>query len=118
MSNKNVVHIKTFVQKNNMNSYIAPDDVHFNIPSSEIENLMDSLIDSIQFLKLKHVNSTQRKTVFDLALRELKHYQSMSTRQYAIKLFEIYYKLDLLPTEKYPISVIYPEYYRLFSNVF
>ena len=110
--------IKKFVQKNNMNSYIAPDDVHFNIPSSEIENLMDSLIDSIQFLKLKHVNSTQRKTVFDLAVRELKHYQSMSTRQYAIKLFEIYYKLDLLPTEKYPISVIFPEYYKLFSNVF
>ena len=63
--------IKKFVQKNNMRPYLAPDDSHFSIPSSEIDHLMESLLEGTQFLKLKHDNIVQRKKVFEIAVHEL-----------------------------------------------
>ena len=110
--------IKKFVQKNNMSAYLSPEDCHFNIPASEIDHLMETLLEASQFLGLKLDTITQRKRVFQTAVHELKQNQSMSSSQFAIKLFEIYYKMDLDPSQRYPISVILPEYYKMFSNVF
>ena len=43
--------------------------------------------------------------------------EAMTPTQFVIKLFEIYYSLELSGGERYPISVVLREYYQLFSNV-
>ena len=76
-----------------MSAYLSPDDCHFNIPSSEIEHLLGTLLEAVQFLRLKYDNNAQRKN-FETAVHELKQLQSVSSSQYAIKLFGIYYKMS------------------------
>ena len=118
--------IKKFVQNNNMGSYLAPDDCYFNIPSSEIDNFMTTLMDAVQFVRLQADIISQRKLVFEIAVRDLKQVAvlrqnqclAMSTYQFAIKLFEIYYSMDFPPTERYPFSIVLSEYYKMLSNVF
>ena len=109
--------IKKIVQKNNMPAYLSPDDCGFNIPASEIDHLMEALSATFEFVKLKKDIDAQRKKVFMKGAFELKQRQSMSSSQFAIKLFEIYYKMDLAPPERYPISIVLPEYYKMFSHV-
>ena len=76
-------------------------------------------MDTISFVKLKRNITEQRQRVFELAVTELAAFQSMmTTSQYAIKLFEIYYKMALPLSERYPISVVFPNYYKLFDTVF
>ena len=111
-------HLKKYVQKNNMSAHLAPDDSHFNLPSSEIEHLIEALLEALQFQRLTHDIASQRQKVFQTAVDDVKHYQSMTSLQFAIKLFEIYYTINLEPSERYPISVVLPEYYKMFSNVF
>ena len=108
--------IKNFVQKNNMSPYLVREDTKFTVPSTEIDHVSDVLLDTVQFLLMKRKNAHQRKTVFQIAARELRQSETMTTAQFAIKLFEIYYGLDLADDDKYPISVVLPEYYKLFAN--
>ena len=109
--------IRKFVQKNNMPAYLSPDDCGFNIPASEIDHLMEALSDTFEFVKLKKNIDAQRKKVFMKGAFELKQCQSVNSSQFAIKLFEIYYKMELAPPERYPISIVLPEYYKMFSHV-
>ena len=111
-------HLKKYIQKNNMSPHLAPDDSHFNLPSSEIEHLIETLLEAVQFQRLTQDVASQRQKVFETAVDDVKHYQWMSSLQFAIKLFEIYYTMNLDPSEKYPISVVLPEYYKMFSCVF
>ena len=108
--------VKNFVQKNNMSPYLAPADTKFTVPSTEIDHMSDVLLDTVQFLLMKRKNAHQRKTVFQIAVQQLRQSETLSTAQFAIKLFEIYYALDLADEDKYPISVVLPEYYKLFAN--
>ena len=118
--------IKKFVQNNNMGSYLAPDDCYFNIPSSEIDNFLATLMDAVQFVRLQADIISQRKMVFETAVREMKQAAvlrqneclAMSSYQFAIKLFEIYYSMDFPPTERYPFSIVLSEYYKMLSHVF
>ena len=116
--------IKKFIQKNNMNSYLAPEDCQFNIPISEIDNFMETLLDGVQFIRLQRDIIAQRKSVFEVSVHQLKQVASlrqnqilsMSTLQFAINLFEIYYSMNTPPAERYPFSVVLPEYYEMFCN--
>ena len=111
--------IKRFAQKNNIGGYFIPEDCHFSLPSSELNHLLETFLDTISFVKLKRNITEQRQRVFELAVTELVAFQSMmTTSQYAIKLFEIYYKMALPTSERYPISVVFPNYYKLFDTVF
>ena len=112
--------IKKFAIKHNMAGYISPDDCNFSLPSTEGEHLLEILSDTVSFVKMQLNIIDQRKRVFELAVNELLQHQSkMSASQYAIKLFDIYYRMPLSPSEKYPISVIFPDYYKkMFLEVF
>ena len=111
-------HLKKYIHKNNMNPHLAPDDSHFNLPSSEIEDLIETLLEAVQFQRLTLDIASQRQKVFQTAVDDVKHYQSMTALQFGIKLFEIYYTMNLEPSERYPISIVLPEYYKMFPNVF
>ena len=108
--------IKNFVRKNNMSPFLAREDTKFTVPSTEIDHITDVLLDTVQFLAMKRKNAHQRKTVFQIATRELRQSEPLTNAQFAIKLFEIYYGLDLADEDKYPLSVVLPEYYKLFAN--
>ena len=85
-----------------MSAYLFPDDCHFNIPSSEINNFMETLMEGVQFIRLLNDIIDQRKLVFEVAVHELKQTAvlrqneclSMDTSQFAIKLLEFYYSMD------------------------
>ena len=109
--------IKKFVQKNNLAPYLIPEDSYFSLPYSEIKHLLNVLLEAVQFHRLKKDNVTQRTRVFQIAVNDLQQCKTMTPAQFAIKLFEIYYSLNLSPGEKYPISVVLPEYHKMFSNV-
>ena len=106
---------KNFVQKNDMSPYLVREDTKCTIPSTEIDHISDVLLDTVQFISMRRKNAHQRQTVFEIAARELRQSEPLSTAQFAIKLFEIYYGLDLPVEAKYPISVVLPEYYKLFE---
>ena len=108
--------IKNFVRKNNMSPFLAREDTKFTVPSTEIDHITDVLLDTVQFLAMKRQNAHQRKTVFQIATRELRQSEPLTNAQFAIKLFEIYYGLDLADEDKYPLSVVLPEYYKLYAN--
>ena len=36
-----------------MTSYLTPDVCQFNIPTSEIDNFMETLLDDVQFIRLQ-----------------------------------------------------------------
>ena len=111
--------IKKFALKNNLGSYVAPDDCQFTLPSSELDYLLASLLETVSFVRMKMNISEQRRRVFENAVDDLLEYQSkMTASQYAVKLFEIYYRLNLAPGDKYPLSVVFPEYYKMFLHVF
>ena len=109
--------VKKFVEKNDLGQYHPTKDCQFSVPYSEIEHLSEVLSDTVQFVGLKQDNVTQRSRVFQIAVNDLQKCESMNPTQFAIKLFEIYYSLGLPGGERYPISVVLPEYYKLFSNV-
>ena len=46
-----------------MSAYLFPDDCHFNIPSSEINNFMETLMEGVQFIRLLNDIIDQRKLV-------------------------------------------------------
>ena len=98
-----------------MSPYLVREDTKCTIPSTEIDHISDVLLDTVQFISMRRKNAHQRKTVFEIAARELRQSEPLSTAQFAIKLFEIYYGLDLPVDAKYPISVVLPEYYKLFE---
>ena len=108
--------IKNFVRKNNMSPFLVREDTKFTVPSTEIDQIKDVLLDAVQFLTMKRRNAHQRKTVFQIATRELRQSEPLTNAQFAIKLFEIYYGLDLADEDKYPLSVVLPEYYKLFAK--
>ena len=108
--------IKNFVRKNNMSPFLVREDTKFTVPSTEIDHIKDVLLDTVQFVTMKGRNVHQRKTVFQIATRELRQSEPLTNAQFAIKLFEIYYGLDLADEDKYPLSVVLPEYYKLFTN--
>ena len=107
-----------------MTSYLAPEDCQFNIPISEIDNFMETLLEGVHFIRLQRDIIAQRKSVFEVAIHQLKQAAtlrqdqilSMSTLQFAINLFEIYYSMNTPPAERYPFSVVLPEYYEMFCN--
>ena len=114
--------IKKFIQKNNMTSYLAPEDCQFNIPISEIDNFMETLLDGVRFIRLQRDIIAQRKSVFEVSVHQLKqaatlrHNQilSMSTLQFAINLFEIYYSMNTPPAERYYFLLCYPNIMKCF----
>ena len=108
--------IKNFVRRNNMSPFLVKDDTKFTVPLTEIEHITEVLLDTVQFLAMKRKNAEQRKTVFQIAARELRQSEPLSNAQFAIKLFEIYYGLDVGDEDKYPLSVVLPEYYKLFAS--
>ena len=107
-----------------MTSYLTPDVCQFNIPTSEIDNFMETLLDGVQFIRLQRDIIAQRKSVFEVSIHQLKQAAtlrqdqilSMGTLQFAINLFEIYYSMNTPPAERYPFSVVLPEYYEMFCN--
>ena len=98
-----------------MSPFLVKEDTKFTVPLTEIEHITEVLLDTVQFLRMKRKNAEQRKTVFQIAARELRQSEPLSNAQFAIKLFEIYYGLDLADEDKYPLSVVLPEYYKLFE---
>ena len=47
--------IKKFAQKNNMGGYLIPEDCNFNLPTSELDHLLETMLDTISFVKLKKI---------------------------------------------------------------
>ena len=45
-------HIKKYAQKNNLGIHLAPEDTHFNLPASEIDLLLESMLEALQFKKI------------------------------------------------------------------
>ena len=114
--------IKKIIQKNNMASYLAPEDCQFNIPISEIDNFMETLLDGVQFIRLQRDIIAQRKSVFEVSVHQLKQAAalrqnqclSMSTLQFSINLFEIYYSMNSPPTENTHFLLCCPNIIKCF----
>ena len=56
--------------------------------------------------------------VFENAVDGMKQYHSMSAQDFAVTLFQIYYKMNLEAAERYPVSIVLPEYYKILKGCF
>lgn len=111
-------HIKKYVQKNNLGLHLAPEDSHFNLPSSELDLLLDSMLEALQFKKMTQNIAEQRQSVFENAVDDMKQSHSMSALDFAVALLEIFYKLKFEEGERYPVSIVLPEYYTILKPFF
>ena len=111
-------HIKKYVQKNNLGLHLAPEDTHFNLPSSEIDLLLESMLEALQFKKMTQNIASQRQRVFENAVDGMKQYHSISIQDFAVALFQIYYKMNLEEAERYPVSIVLPDYYKILKGCF
>ena len=111
-------HIKKYAQKNNLGVHLAPEDTHFNLPASEVDHLLESALEALQFKKMTQNIASQREMVFENAVDGMRQCQSMSAEDFAVTLFQIYYKMNLEESERYPLSVVLPEYYKILKGSF
>ena len=111
-------HIKKYVQKNNLGLHLAPEDALFNLPSSEIDLLLETMLEALQFKKMTQNIASQRQRVFESAVDSMRQCGSMSAQDFAVTLFQIYYKMNLEGEERYPVSIVLPEYYNTLKDCF
>ena len=62
--------------------------------------------------------ASQRQRVFENAVDDMKQSHSMSALDFAVALLEIFYKLKFEETERYPVSIVLPEYYTILKPFF
>ena len=62
--------------------------------------------------------ASQRQRVFENAVDGMKQCHSMSAQDFAVTLFQIYYKMNLEEPERYPVSIVLPEYYKILKGAF
>ena len=111
-------HIKKYAQKNNLGIHLAPEDTHFNLPASEIDLLLESMLEALQFKKMTQNIASQRQRVFEDAVEGMKRNHSMSAQDFAVTLFQIYYKMNVEETERYPVLIVLPEYHKNLKGCF
>ena len=110
--------IKKYAQKNNLGVHLSPEDSHFYLPASEIDLLLDSMLEALQFKKITENIASQRQRIFEDAVEGTKSNQSMSLQDFAVTLFQIYYKMNLDESVRYPVSIVLPEYHKTLKGCF
>ena len=110
--------IKKYAQKNNLGVHLSPEDSHFYLPASEIDLLLDSMLEALQFKKMTENIASQRQRIFEDAVEGTKSNQSMSLQDFAVTLFQIYYKMNLDESVRYPVSIVLPEYHKTLKGCF
>ena len=106
--------IKMFVSKNGLPNYLSKTDCQFTIPTFEVENLMNCLLDTQLFISFKREVLIQRELVLREAVKSLSHLREPCYKEtYFPKLMDIAYSQDIKDeTKKYPINVLLPELYE------
>ena len=106
--------IKKFISKNGLPNYLSKKDCQFSIPTFEVENLMNCLLDTQGFISFKRDILIQREHILRDAVKLLSHLREPCYKEtYFPKLMEIAYSQDIKDeAKKYPINVLLPELYE------
>ena len=101
-----------------MNDYHVQKNVSFSIPKSEVNTLMESLLDTKRF-------ATFLKDLFEQEFRVFEQVQmfykdkcgTFSTKEYYLKCVEIFHSMETQQEKQYPIYLVLENFMRKFEKM-